>query len=137
VFVEVKVDEDFGTVQVTRVVSAIAAGRILNPKTARSQILGGVVWGIGMALEEESVIDQNYGRIMNHNLAEYHVPVNADVHDIQVIFVEEHDDIVNPIGVKGVGEIGIVGVAAAVANAVYHATGKRVRDLPITLDKVM
>lgn len=137
VFAEVEVDEDFGTVRVTRVVSAIAGGRILNPKTARSQILGGVVWGIGMALEEESVIDQRFGRFMNHNLAEYHVPVNADVHDIDVIFVEEHDDVVNPLGVKGLGEIGLVGVAAAIANAVFHATGKRVRELPITLDKVM
>ena len=137
VFVEVKVDEDLGTIHVTRVVSAVAAGRILNPKTARSQILGAVVWGIGMALQEESVIDQNFGRFMNHSLAEYHVPVNADIHDIEVIFVEEHDDIVNPLGVKGVGEIGIVGVAAAIANAVFHATGKRVRDLPITLDKLL
>jgi xanthine dehydrogenase YagR molybdenum-binding subunit len=137
IFAEVKVDEDLGTIHVTRVVNAVAAGRILNPKTARSQILGGVVWGIGMALHEESVIDQNYGRIMNHNLAEYHVPVNADIHDIQVIFVEEHDDIVNPIGVKGVGEIGIVGTAAAIGNAIFHATGKRIRELPITLDKLM
>jgi xanthine dehydrogenase YagR molybdenum-binding subunit len=137
VFVEVKVDEDFGKVDVTRVVSAIAAGRILNPKTARSQILGGIVWGIGMALEEESVIDHAFGRFMNHSLGEYHVPVNADVHDVDVIFVEEHDEIINPLGAKGLGEIGIVGVAAAVANAVYHATGKRVRDLPITLDQLM
>jgi xanthine dehydrogenase YagR molybdenum-binding subunit len=90
-----------------------------------------------MALEEESVIDQAFGRIMNHSLAEYHVPVNADIHDIDVIFVEEQDEIVNPLGAKGIGEIGIVGVAAAIANAVFHATGKRVRDLPITLDKVM
>ncbi len=137
VFVEVKVDEDLGTIHVTRAVNAVAAGRILNPKTAGSQILGGVVWGIGQALQEEGVVDQHYGRIMNHNLAEYHVPVNADVHEIQVIFVEEHDDIVNPIGVKGVGEIGIVGTAAAIGNAVFHATGKRVRKLPITLDKLM
>ena len=136
-FVEVHVDRDLGTIQVRRVVSAVAAGRILNPKTARSQLLGGVVWGIGMALEEESVIDQAFGRIMNHSLAEYHVPVNADIHDIDVIFVEEQDEIVNPLGAKGIGEIGIVGVAAAIANAVFHATGKRVRDLPITLDKVM
>ena len=121
----------------TRVVSAVAGGRILNPKTARSQVIGGVVWGIGMALEEESVIDQHFGRIMNHNLAEYHVPVNADVHDIDVIFVDENDSIVNPLGVKGLGEIGVVGVAAAIANAVFHATGKRVRDLPITLDKLL
>jgi xanthine dehydrogenase YagR molybdenum-binding subunit len=137
VFVEVHVDRDLGTIQVRRVVSAVAAGRILNPKTARSQLLGGVVWGIGMALEEESVIDHAFGRIMNHSLGEYHVPVNADIHDIDVIFVEEHDEIVNPLGVKGIGEIGIVGVAAAIANAVFHATGKRIRNLPITLDTVM
>jgi xanthine dehydrogenase YagR molybdenum-binding subunit len=137
VFAEVKVDEDLGSMRVTRIVSAVAGGRVLNPQTARSQIIGGVVWGIGMALEEESVIDQHFGRFMNHNLAEYHVPVNADVHDIDVIFVEEHDSIVNPLGVKGLGEIGIVGVAAAIANAVFHATGRRIRDLPITLDKLL
>jgi xanthine dehydrogenase YagR molybdenum-binding subunit len=136
VFAEVKVDEQIGVIRVTRVVNAVAAGRILNPKTAGSQILGGVVWGIGMALHEETAIDHRLGRIMNANIAEYHVPVHADVHDIQVIFVDEEDDS-NPLGLKGVGEIGIVGVAAAIANAVYHATGKRVRDLPITLDKLM
>jgi xanthine dehydrogenase YagR molybdenum-binding subunit len=135
IFAEVKIDEQIGVIRVTRVVSAVAAGNILNTKTAGSQILGGVVWGIGVALHEETVIDHRFGRIMNANIAEYHVPVNADVHDIKVIFVEEHDDS-NPLGIKGVGEIGIVGVAAAVANAVYHATGKRVRDLPITLDKL-
>ena len=137
IFVEVQVDADLGTIRVPRVVSAVAGGRIINPKTARSQLLGGIVWGIGMALEEESVIDQAFGRFMNHNLAEYHVPVNADVHDIDVIFVDEKDDIVNPLGAKGLGEIGIVGVGAAIANAVFHATGKRVRDLPITLDKLL
>ncbi len=136
IFAEVKVDEAFGTVRVTRVVNAVAGGRVLNPKTARSQIIGGVVWGIGMALEEESHLDHQFGRFMNHSLAEYHVPVNADIHDIEVIFVEEHDDIINSLGVKGLGEIGIVGTASAIANAIYHATGKRVRDLPITLDKV-
>ena len=136
IFAEVKVDEQLGVIRVTRVVSAVAAGRILNTKTARSQIMGGVVWGIGMALHEETLIDHNFGRIMNANIAEYHVPVNADVHDIKVIFVDEPDDIVNPLGIKGLGEIGIVGVAAAIANAIYHATGKRVRDLPITLDKL-
>jgi len=136
VFAEVKVDEQLGVVRVTRVVSAVAAGRILNTKTAHSQIMGGVVWGIGMALHEETVYDHRFGRIMNANIAEYHVPVNADVHDIKVIFVDEPDTIVNPMGIKGLGEIGIVGVAAAIANAVYHATGKRVRDLPITLDKL-
>lgn len=135
VFAEVKVDEQLGVIRVTRVVSAVAAGRILNTKTATSQILGGVVWGIGMALHEETLIDHRFGRIMNANIAEYHVPVNADIHDIRVIFVDEPDDS-NPLGVKGLGEIGIVGVAAAIANAVYHATGKRVHDLPITLDKL-
>jgi xanthine dehydrogenase YagR molybdenum-binding subunit len=137
VFAEVKVDEELGVIRVTRVVNAVAAGRILNLKTAHSQVMGGVVWGIGMALHEETLFDHRVGRVMNANIAEYHVPVNADVHDIKVIFVEEPDDIVNPLGIKGLGEIGIVGVAAAIANAVYHATGKRVRDLPITLDKVV
>jgi xanthine dehydrogenase YagR molybdenum-binding subunit len=137
VFVEVKVDEDLGTVQISRVVSAVAAGRILNPKTARSQILGGVVCGIGMALQEDSVLDHQFGRFINHDLAGYHVPVHADMPEIEVLFVEEHDTVVNALGVKGVGEIGLVGVAAAIANAVYHATGKRVRDLPITLDKLL
>ena len=137
VFVEVQVDDDLGTVRVTRVVSAVAAGRVVNPKTARSQILGGVVWGVGMALHEESQTDHALGRILNHNLAEYHVPVNADIGDIDVIFVEEDDRVVNALGSKGVGEIGVVGVAAAVANAIYHATGKRVREFPITLDKLI
>jgi xanthine dehydrogenase YagR molybdenum-binding subunit len=136
VFAEVKVDEQLGVIRVTRVVSAIAAGRILNTKTASSQIMGSIVGGIGMALHEETVFDHRFGRIMNANVAEYHMPVNADVHDIKVIFVDERDDIINPLGIKGVGEIGIVGVAAAIANAVYHATGRRVRDLPITLDKL-
>jgi xanthine dehydrogenase YagR molybdenum-binding subunit len=136
VFVEVKVDEQLGVIRVTRVVSAIAAGRILNTQTAHSQIMGSVVGGIGMALHEETLYDHRFGRIMNANIAEYHVPVNADVQDIKVIFVDEPDEIINPLGIKGLGEIGIVGVAAAIANAVYHATGKRVRDLPITLDKL-
>jgi xanthine dehydrogenase YagR molybdenum-binding subunit len=137
VFAEVQVDEDLGTVRVTRIVSAVAGGRVLNPKTARSQILGSIVWGIGMALEEESVLDHAFGRFMTHNLADYHIPVNADVHDIDVIFVDEHDEVINPLGAKGLGEIGLVGVAAAIANAVFHATGRRVRDLPITLDKLL
>jgi xanthine dehydrogenase YagR molybdenum-binding subunit len=136
VFAEVKVDEQLNVIRVTRVVSAIAAGRILNTKTAHSQVMGSVVWGIGMALHEETLVDHRFGRVMNPNIAEYHVPVNADVRDIKVIFVDEPDEIVNPLGIKGLGEIGIVGVAAAIANAVYHATGKRVRDLPITLDKL-
>jgi xanthine dehydrogenase YagR molybdenum-binding subunit len=136
VFAEAKVDEQLGVIRVTRVVSAVAAGRILNTKTAHSQIMGSVVWGIGMALHEETLFDHRFGRIMNPNIAEYHVPVNADVQDIKVIFVDEPDEIINPLGIKGLGEIGIVGVAAAIANAIYHATGKRVRDLPITLDKL-
>lgn len=136
IFAEVRVDEQLGVIRVPRIVSAVAAGRILNPKTARSQVMGGAIWGMGVALHEETLIDHKFGRIMNANIAEYHVPVNADVHDIDVIFVDERDDIVNPMGIKGLGEIGIVGVAAAIANAVYHATGKRVRDLPITLDKL-
>jgi xanthine dehydrogenase YagR molybdenum-binding subunit len=136
IFAEVKVDEQLGIVRVTRIVNAVAAGRIINPKTARSQVMGGVVWGIGMALHEETLIDHNFGRYVNANLGEYHMPVNADVHDIEVIFVDEPDDIINPLGIKGVGEIGVVGTAAAIANAIYHATGKRVRDLPITLDKL-
>ena len=130
VFVEVHVDEDLGTIKVARVVSAVAAGRVINPKTARSQILGGVVWGVGMALHEAALTDHRLGRIVNHNLAEYHIPVNADSGDIEVIFVEEHDDIVNELGSKGVGEIGVVGVAAAVANAAtFGANGKTSRTL--------
>ena len=136
IFAEVKIDEQLGIIRVTRVVNAVAAGRILNTKTAHSQIMGSVVWGIGMALLEETLFDHQFGRIMNANIAEYHVPVNADVHDIKVIFVDEPDALINPLGIKGLGEIGIVGVAAAIANAVYHATGTRVRDLPITLDKL-
>jgi xanthine dehydrogenase YagR molybdenum-binding subunit len=137
IFAEVRVDEELGTIQVARVVTAAAVGRVLNPKTARSQLLGGVVWGMGMALEEESVIDHTFGRFMNHSFGEYHIPVSADVHDIDIIFVDEPDEIVNALGAKGLGEIGIVGVAAAIANAVFHATGKRIRELPITLDKVL
>ncbi len=137
VFVEVRVDEELGVVRVTRVVDAVAAGKIINPKTARSQIIGGVVFGIGMALEEESLLDHRLGRFMNHNLAEYHLPVNADIPDIEVIFVSERDDKTSLIGVKGLGEIGVVGTAAAIANAIFHATGKRIRDLPITLDKLL
>jgi xanthine dehydrogenase YagR molybdenum-binding subunit len=136
IFAEVKVDEELGVIRVTRVVNAVAAGRILNTKTAHSQIMGAVVWGIGMALHEETLLDHALGRIMNANIAEYHVPVNADVHDIDVIFVDEPDALINPLGIKGIGEIGIVGVAAAIANAICHATGKRVRDLPITIDKL-
>jgi xanthine dehydrogenase YagR molybdenum-binding subunit len=137
VFAEVKVDEELGQIRVTRIVSAIAGGRVINPKTARSQIIGGVVFGMGMALMEESMLDHRLGRFMNHNYAEYHIPTNADIHDIDVIFVDEQDLEINALGVKGLGEIGVVGTAGAIANAVFHATGKRVREWPITLDKVI
>jgi xanthine dehydrogenase YagR molybdenum-binding subunit len=138
VFCEVKVDEALGTVRVTRVVSAIAAGKILSAKTAHSQVTGAVVWGISQALHEETHSDHRLGRFMNHNLAEYHVAVNADIYDIDVIFAQEDDRVVSEhLGAKGVGEIGIVGVAAAVCNAIFHATGRRVRSTPMTPDKVM
>ena len=136
-FVEVRIDPDFGEVRINRCTGAFACGKILNRKTARSQFMGGIIMGIGMALMEETVVDPNLGRVMNANLGEYHVPVNADIPDIDIEMVEEIDNHVNPIGTKGIGEIGITGVAAAVANAVYHATGKRIRNLPITPDKVM
>lgn len=136
-FVEVKVDDELGIIKVTRVVQGTAAGKIVNPKGAYSQEMGGVIWGIGMALTEETEIDHRIGRIMNPNLAGYHVPVNADVGEIDTIFVEEIDKIVNPLGAKGLGELGMVGVPAAIANAVFHATGKRIRDLPITPDKLL
>jgi xanthine dehydrogenase YagR molybdenum-binding subunit len=138
VFVEVRVNEKLGMVRVTRAVSAVAAGRIINAKTAASQVSGAVVWGISQALHEETFTDHRLGRFMNHNFAEYHVAVNKDIHAIDVIFADEEDRIVSKqLGAKGVGEIGIVGVAAAVANAVFHATGKRLRTTPITPDKVL
>ena len=136
-FVEVNVHPATGTVKVTRVVSAVDGGKILNPITARSQIIGGVVWGIGMALTECGVLDHRYGRYVNSNLAEYHVATNADVPQIEVLFVDKKDPVTNPMGSKGIGEVPIVGFAAAVANAVFNATGKRVRDLPITPDKLV
>ncbi|MBR8839993.1 MAG: xanthine dehydrogenase family protein molybdopterin-binding subunit [Stigonema ocellatum SAG 48.90 = DSM 106950] len=136
-FAEVRVNPDSGEVRVRRWVGSFGVGRILNAKTARSQLMGGIVYGIGMALMEHTVMDPNRGRIVNADLAEYHVPVNADVPMIDVLFVDENDPHVNPLGVKGIGEIGITGAAAAIANAVYHATGKRIRDLPITLDKLI
>jgi xanthine dehydrogenase YagR molybdenum-binding subunit len=137
VFCEVRVDEAFGTVRVTRVVSAVAAGRIISAKTARSQVVGGIVWGISQALHEETHCDHRLGRFMNHNFSEYHVAVNADIHDIDVLFVDEDDRIVSRLGAKGVGEIGLVGVAAAISNAIYHATGRRIRSTPITPDKLI
>ena len=135
-FCEVHVDEDFGEVRVARFHGVYGAGRILNAKTARSQFLGGIVMGIGMALMEETAMDARFGRYAGAALADYHVPVHADIRDLTVEWVEEHDPYINPLGVKGVGEISMVGAAAAVANAVAHATGRRVRSLPITPDKV-
>lgn len=136
-FVEVWVDSDLGLIQVTRYVGVYAAGRILNPKTARSQMIGGIVGGIGMALMEETVIDRYSGSILNNNFSDYLVPVNGDIPPIEIEFIPENDPYVNPMGTKGIGEISIVGVAAAIANAVYHATGKRIRDLPLTPDKLL
>jgi len=137
VFAEVHVDADLGVIRVSRIVGSYGVGRLLNAKTGRSQLMGGIVWGIGMALFEESLLDPRYGRIVNNNLAEYHVPVNADVPDIDILVLDEADPHINPLGAKGIGEIGITGVPAAIANAVYHATGRRVRELPITLDKLI
>ncbi|MDR6490490.1 xanthine dehydrogenase YagR molybdenum-binding subunit [Paraburkholderia terricola] len=137
VFVEVHVDADLGTIRVPRVVAVYDVGRVLNEKTARSQMLGGIVWGVGAALQEESSLDTRTGRFTNANLAEYHVPVNADIGSLDITFIDRPDPYINSLGVRGIGEIGITGVPAAIANAVYHATGVRVRDLPITLDKVM
>lgn len=137
VFVEVHVDRDLGEVRVPRVVARYGIGKLMNAKTGRSQLMGGIVWGLGMALMEQTVLDARTGRILNANLAEYHVPTNADIGDIDVQVVAEDDPHINSLGARGIGEIGITGVAAALANAVFHATGVRVRDLPITLDKLL
>ncbi|WP_342643829.1 xanthine dehydrogenase family protein molybdopterin-binding subunit [Rhodoligotrophos ferricapiens] len=136
-FIEVRVDEDFGTVRVSRVVSALDSGRLYSPKLAESQWKGGIIMGIGQALLEEGLIDHRYGRVINNNLADYLIPTNADIPDIEVISVGIPDLHASALGGKGVGELGIVGVAPAIANAVFHATGKRIRELPITLDKLM
>ena len=138
VFVEVAVDPDLGETRVRRIVGAYGAGRIVNPKTTRSQCIGGMIGGIGMALMEHSVVDARNGRVPNANFAEYAVPVHADAPPLMdVIFVEEHDPHVNPLGVKGVGEIALVGVAPAITSAIFHATGKRIRELPVTPDKLL
>lgn len=137
VFVEVRVDEDLGEIRVARCVAAFAAGKILNAKTARSQYLGGLIWAIGMALQEHTERDSRSARVVTRDLADYHVPVNADIPFIDVIMIHEEDPYVNELGAKGIGEIGITGASAAIANAVYHATGQRIRDLPITLDKLL
>lgn len=136
-FVEVNVNPATGQVKVKRVVSCADAGKIINQKTAGSQVIGGAIGGIGMALMEEAVIDDRFGRYVNNNLADYHVPVHADIPPIDAVFIDKKDLYINPMGSKGVGEISLIGMAAAVANAVFHATGKRVRDLPITPDKLI
>jgi len=137
VFAEVHVDRDLGIVRVPRIVARFGAGRVINAKTAHSQLLGGIVWGLGMALTEESVLDPRHARFVNANLAEYHVIVNADVGEIDCAFVDEVDPHVNSLGAKGLGEVAMTGVMGAVANAIFNATGRRVRDLPITLDKLL
>jgi len=136
-FVEVRIDPDLGSIQIARVLSVVDAGRILNEKTARSQMIGGAVGGIGMALLEETLMETETGRIVNANLADYVVPVHADIPPIDVLFVGEPDTKLNPIGSKGIGEISLIGMAPAIGNAIYHATGRRVRDLPITMDKLL
>jgi xanthine dehydrogenase YagR molybdenum-binding subunit len=135
-FAEVGVDMDTGEIRVRRMLGVFAAGRILNAKTARSQAIGGMVFGIGAALTEDLVVDTRYGFFVNHDLAEYHVPVHADVPDIEAIYLPELDDKANPLKSKGVGELGISGAGAAIANAVFNACGVRIRDYPLTLDKV-
>src|SRR5207253_1088467 len=134
---EAGVDSDTGEVRVRRMLTVAAAGRILNPKTARNQCFGGMTMGIGAALMEECVVDTRFGYFLNHDLAEYQVPVHADIPDLEVIFLEELDDKSSPMKAKGVGELGICGVGASVANAIYNATGVRVRDYPVTMDKLL
>jgi len=137
VFAEVKVDPELGQIRVTRLVGAFAAGRVINPRMVESQYLGGMVWGVSLALHEEAIMDARTGRPVNGNLADYHVPVNADIPSVEAIIVEEHDTVINALGIKGVGEIGITGTAGAIVNAIWHATGVRVRSMPVTLDKLL
>jgi xanthine dehydrogenase YagR molybdenum-binding subunit len=136
-FAEVRIDPDFGTSRVSRMVSCFEVGRQLNARTGRSQLLGGIVFGIGMALQEETLIDRATGRIVNANIADYHMPVNADVPNIEVMTVDAPDLATGALGAKGAGELPMVGVAPAIANAVFHATGRRVRSLPIRVEDVL
>jgi xanthine dehydrogenase YagR molybdenum-binding subunit len=136
-FAEVRVHADTGEIRVSRMLAVFDAGRIINPKTARSQFIGAMTMGISMALHEQSVLDPRFGHVVNHDLAEYHIPVNADIAEIEAHWLDGHDPHTNPMGSKGIGEIGITGAAAAIANATYHATAIRVRDLPITADKLL
>jgi xanthine dehydrogenase YagR molybdenum-binding subunit len=136
-FAEVRVDEDTGEVRVPRLLGMFDAGRIINPKTARSQLIGGMTQGLSMALHEESVIDPRFGHVVNNDLGAYHFAANGDIGSMEVHYLDVQDPFVNPMGSKGIGEVGIVGTAAAIANAVHHATGIRIRDLPITLDQLL
>jgi xanthine dehydrogenase YagR molybdenum-binding subunit len=136
-FAEVRVDIDSREIRVPRMLGVFAVGKIMNPKLARSQLIGGMTWGLSMALHEESVLDRQFGDYLNHDFAQYHIPVNADVGDIEAAWIDEDDAHIGPAAAKGIGEIGIVGSAAAIANAVYHATGVRVRDLPIRIDRLI
>ena len=137
VFAEVRVDPDLGLVRLNRFLGAYDAGRIINPKTARSQAIGGIIWGAGQALLEQSETDPASGQFINRNYSGYLVPTNADIPELDVLFVGDFDEEASPLGAKGLGELTAVSVAPAIANAVYHATGKRVRDLPITIEKVL
>jgi xanthine dehydrogenase YagR molybdenum-binding subunit len=136
-FVEVGVDRDTGEVRVRRMLGVFAVGRILNAKTARSQMIGGMTWGIGSALIEENHVDARYGSFVNQDLASYHVAVNADVGALDVVFLDEADPHGSPLGSKGIGELGICGAGAAVMNAIHNATGARIRDFPATPDKLL
>ncbi|MFC6707055.1 molybdopterin cofactor-binding domain-containing protein [Flexivirga alba] len=134
-FAEVRVHRDTGEIRVPRMLGVFSVGRIINPRTARSQLIGGMTMGLSMALFEHSVMDPSFGHIVNHDFAEYHIAAHADVADIEAVWLDESDPHTNPMGTRGIGEIGIVGAAAAIANAAHHATGVRVRDLPITPDQ--
>jgi xanthine dehydrogenase YagR molybdenum-binding subunit len=136
-FAEVRVDADSGEVRVPRLLGVFAVGTMINAKTGRSQLIGGMTMGLSMALHEEAVIDPQFGHYANHDFAEYHIAANADVQELDAVWINEDDPYVNAMGAKGIGEVGIVGTAAAIANAVHHATGVRVRDLPIRPDRLL
>ena len=137
VFAEIKVDPELGQIRVTRLVGAFAAGRVINPRLVESQLYGGMIWGLSFALHEQATVDARSGRVMNADLAEYHIPVNADVPSMEALLIHEDDPHVNALGIKGVGEIGITGTGGAIANAVWHATGIRVRRFPIGIADVL
>ena len=130
-FAQVRIHEPTGEIRLDRMLGVFSAGRIINPRTARSQFIGGMTMGVGMALHEKGELDPRFGHVVNHDLAEYHVPVNADIREIEAHWLDEEDPQAGPLGARGIGEIGIVGAAAAIANAAHHATGVRVRELPV------